>query len=100
VVTVWAMILIAQMGLRRKAMRGELVRPSYRMPGAPVTNWVALACLGLIVVMMGFAGGAEQIAFYSIPGIIAVIGLGWWLVSRRQPDPTPALEPVLVDVAR
>jgi len=100
VVTVWAMVLIAQMRMRQKALRGELVRPSYRMPGAPVTNWIALAFLGLIVVMMGFAGGAEQIAFYSIPGIIGVIGLGWWLVSRRRPEPAPVLEPVLADVGR
>ncbi|HTI28235.1 MAG TPA: hypothetical protein VL652_45050, partial [Kutzneria sp.] len=94
------MVLIAQMRMRQKALRGELVRPSYRMPGAPVTNWIALAFLGLIVVMMGFAGGAEQIAFYSIPGIIGVIGLGWWLVSRRRPEPAPVLEPVLADVGR
>jgi L-asparagine permease len=44
---------------------------------------------------MGFAGGAEQIAFYSIPGIAAVIALGWWAVGRRrrtdESDPTSAV---------
>jgi L-asparagine permease len=95
VVATWATLVFCQMQLRKKALLGELERPAYRMPGAPWTGWLTLAFLVLIVVMMGFAGGAEQVAFYSIPAIAAVIAIGWWAVRRRNPqahdDPTSAV---------
>ena len=91
----WATLVFCQMRLRQAALRGELERPSYRMPGAPWTGWLTLAFLVLIVVMMGFAGGAEQIAFFSIPAIAVVIAIGWWAVRRRYPnahaDPSSAV---------
>jgi L-asparagine permease len=52
------------MRLRAKALAGELERPAFRMPGAPYTNWATLGFLALVVVLMGFAGGSSQIAFY------------------------------------
>ncbi|MEV6612081.1 amino acid permease [Kutzneria sp. NPDC051319] len=95
VVATWATLVFCQMRLRQKALRGEIERPHYRMPGAPWTGWLTLGFLVLIVVMMGFAGGAEQVAFFSIPGIAAVIAIGWWAVSRRrgadESDPTSAV---------
>ena len=95
VVTTWATLVVCQMRLRQRALRGELERPAYRMPGAPWTGWLTLAFLALIVVMMGFAGGAEQVAFFSIPAIAVVLAVGWWLVRRRQSapesDPTSAV---------
>ena len=99
VVFTWGTLVFCQMRLKQAAERGELQRPSYRMPGAPVTNWLTLAFLVLIVVMMAFAGGAEAIAFYSIPAIVVVIAIGWRMVRRRQvaagiavkPDPAPTV---------
>jgi L-asparagine permease len=95
VVATWATLVFCQLRLRQKALAGELERPSYRMPGAPWTGWLTLGFLALIVVMMGFAGGAEQVAFFSIPGIAAVIAIGWWAVSRRrradESDPSNAV---------
>jgi len=90
VVATWATLVICQMRLRRAALRGELERPGYRMPGAPYTAWATLAFLALVVVLMGFAGGAEQIAFFSLPAIVAVIGIGWWAVSARRRPARPA----------
>ncbi|MBA8925150.1 L-asparagine permease [Kutzneria viridogrisea] len=86
VVATWATLVFCQMRLRKAALRGELERPSYRMPGAPYTGWLTLGFLALVVVMMGFAGGAERIAFYSIPGIAVVIFIGWKLVKSRRPE--------------
>jgi L-asparagine permease len=85
VVATWATLIYSQLRMRQAALRGELERPSYRMPGAPYTNWGTLAFLVLVVVLMGFSDGAEKIAFYSIPAIVVVLVLGWRFVSRRRP---------------
>ncbi|MBB4683459.1 amino acid permease [Amycolatopsis jiangsuensis] len=84
VVATWATLILSQMRMRQAALRGELERPSYRMPGAPYTNWATLGFLVLVIVLMGFSDGAEKIAFYSIPVIVVVLAGGWWLVSRRR----------------
>lgn len=84
VVATWATLVFSQMRLREAALRGELERPSYRMPGAPYTNWGTLAFLLMVVILMGFSDGAEEIAFYSIPVIALVLIVGWLLVSRRK----------------
>jgi L-asparagine permease len=84
VVCTWAMLVIAQMRLRAKALAGELERPAFRMPGAPYTNWATLGFLALVVVLMGFAGGSSQIAFYCIPVLVVVLAVGWQITSRRS----------------
>ncbi|MDT8912838.1 amino acid permease [Amycolatopsis sp. PS_44_ISF1] len=85
VVATWATLIYSQLRMRQAALRGELERPSYRMPGAPYTNWATLGFLVLVVALMGFSDGAEKIAFYSIPAIVVVLVLGWRFVSRRRP---------------
>lgn len=90
VVATWATLVFSQMRMRQAALRGELERPSYRMPGAPYTGWATLGFLVLVVVLMGFSDGAEKIAFYSIPAIVVVLALGWRIVSRKRQARTSA----------
>ncbi|MFD2472195.1 amino acid permease [Amycolatopsis silviterrae] len=90
VVATWATLVFSQMRMRQASLRGELERPSYRMPGAPYTGWATLGFLVLVVVLMGFSDGAEKIAFYSIPAIVVVLAVGWRLVSRKRQARTGA----------
>ncbi|WP_406632135.1 amino acid permease [Amycolatopsis sp. WGS_07] len=90
VVATWATLVFSQMRMRQSSLRGELERPSYRMPGAPYTGWATLGFLVLVVVLMGFSDGAEKIAFYSIPAIVVVLAVGWRLVSRKRQARTGA----------
>ncbi|MCG8922776.1 amino acid permease [Lentzea sp. CC55] len=85
VVSTWATLIICQLRLRKKAMAGEIERPSYRMPGAPYTSWGTLAFLALVIGQMAFAGTAEKIAFWSIPVLALVLFVGWRFVKSRQP---------------
>jgi L-asparagine permease len=86
VVSTWATLIICQMKLRQKALKGEIERPSYRMPGAPYTGWLTLAFLGLVVGQMAFSdGAAERVAFWSIPVLALVLFLGWRFVKSRRP---------------
>ena len=84
VVATWATIIVCQMRLREAALRGEVERPSYRMPGAPYTNWATLGFLALVLVLMAFAGTAERVAFWSIPVIALVLVVGWKAVQSRR----------------
>jgi L-asparagine permease len=84
VVSTWATLIICQMRLRQKALRGEIERPAYRMPGAPYTGWLTLGFLVLVIGQMAFAGTAEKIAFWSIPVFALALVVGWRLVGRRQ----------------
>ncbi|WP_370948456.1 amino acid permease [Amycolatopsis sp. cg5] len=84
VMTTWATLIFCQLRLRQAALRGDLERPAFRMPGAPYTGWATLAFLVLIVVLMGFSDGAEKIAFYSMPVVVVALVVGWRLVNRRR----------------
>ncbi|GAA0413451.1 L-asparagine permease [Acrocarpospora corrugata] len=84
VITTWGTFLYCQIKLREACLRGEIERPSFRMPGAPVTNWATLGFLGLIVALMPFADEDQRIAFYLIPVIAGAIALGWKAVNSRR----------------
>jgi L-asparagine permease len=52
IITTWSTIVLCQIQLRRWAKRGWLVRPSFRMPGAPFTGYLTLAFLAWVLVMV------------------------------------------------
>jgi L-asparagine permease len=83
VLATWATILICQLRLRATTQR-----PSFRMPGSPVTNWIALGILVLVVILMPFAGLDQAVAFASIPGLVVVLLIGWRRVRVRASQPT------------
>lgn len=83
VLATWATILICQLRLR-----ATIQRPSFRLPGSPVTNWIALGILALVVILMPFAGLDQAVAFASIPGLVVVLLIGWRRVRVRASQPT------------
>ena len=83
VVAVWATLVYCQLRLRAAAGRGEIDRPSFRMPGAPVTNWITLGFLAVVVALMAFSDDANQIAFWCLPVVVVVLFAGWRAVRRR-----------------
>jgi L-asparagine permease len=94
VVATWATIIVCQMRLRTASLRGEVERPAYRMPGAPYTGWATLVFLALVIVLMAFAGPAEQVAFWSIPVLAVVLFIGWRVIQNRRSATQPVVERV------
>lgn len=87
VIVIWVAFLVAQLRLRAMAQRGELTRPGFRMPGAPYTNYLTLAFLALVVVLLGFSDDISgKIAFYSIPVLVVILGGGWLAVRGRSAE--------------
>ncbi|WP_189060764.1 amino acid permease [Longimycelium tulufanense] len=85
IITTWMTLLFCQIQLRRKALRGEIERPSFRMPGAPYTGWATLAflvgCLGL----MAFSDDwKQQVAVALAPVLAIVLAVGWRIIETRR----------------
>jgi L-asparagine permease len=90
VLATWVTILVCQMRLRAAAERGDVERPWFRLPGSPVTNWVSLGALAVVLVLMPFANSAQAIAFGCLPVLVAALWYGWRRISRRRRALVPA----------
>ncbi|MGC2864778.1 amino acid permease [Corynebacterium glutamicum] len=83
IIASWGMIVLCHIALVRKAERGELQRPSFRMPFAPYTSWIVLIALFLIVVLMAFD---NPVGTWTVAGLLVIIPLliaGWYACRGR-----------------
>lgn len=78
----WATIILCQMQLQRWAKQGKLERPSFRMPGAPVTSWLTLAFLLLVLVTLAFSETGRWVLL-SLVVLVPLLILGWFLQRDR-----------------
>ncbi|TMR99153.1 amino acid permease [Nonomuraea basaltis] len=53
----WTMIIVTHQKFRRRIGPEAVANLTFRMPGAPVTGWIALAFLALIVALMAASSG-------------------------------------------
>ena len=83
IIASWAMIVLCQMALVKSAKRGEKDRPSFRMPFTPVSGWVTLGFLALVLVMMAFDNPVGTWTIASLVIIIPLIIGGWYLCRGR-----------------
>ncbi|MFC4119577.1 amino acid permease [Nonomuraea zeae] len=84
VITTWGVLVYCQLRLRKSGHRS-----AFPMPGSPYTNWLTLAFLLLVVLLMPFADRDQLVAFLLIPALAGAIALGWTIVKRRR-APSPA----------
>ncbi|MGP4020877.1 amino acid permease [Saccharopolyspora sp. 5N708] len=89
ILATWAIIVLCHLLFVRKARRGEVTRPGYRLPFSPYTEIVTLAFLASVVVLMGF-DETGRITLMALPLIILALVIGWFRV-RKQID-TSAFE--------
>ncbi|MEU5845961.1 amino acid permease [Saccharopolyspora shandongensis] len=81
----WGMIVIAHLVYRRKVARGELPAGPFRMPLAPYSNYVVLAFLAFVVVLLGF-DAETRIALYITPVLGIAMVIGYLAVRNKQPQ--------------
>jgi L-asparagine transporter-like permease len=81
VLWVWAMIVIAH--LRFRAAEGARSDAYFRMPGSPWTNYVVLAYLAFIGVLLA-AEPDQRVAVVAGAVWAALLAFGWWRLSRRS----------------
>ncbi|MEA9986207.1 MULTISPECIES: amino acid permease [Subtercola] len=79
IVAGWATIILSQMRLRTWAKEGKLVRPQFRLPGAPVTAWLTLVFLAGVLVLMAIDYPIGTFTVASLIIVIPLLILGWYL---------------------
>jgi amino acid transporter, AAT family len=91
IIFVWGVILVCHLAYRAKARQGELPVSDYRLPGAPVSNIVALAFLALVVVLLFFSHAGRTALLVGLAWAVLVC-VGYRLANRsigtRWQDPT------------
>jgi amino acid transporter, AAT family len=75
ILLVWANITLTHLFYRRAVFRGRAKRVSFRMPGAPYTNWLVLLVIGFVAVMLA---SHESITLY-----VVLSWLGLLIVAYR-----------------
>ncbi|UKD55332.1 amino acid permease [Amycolatopsis sp. FU40] len=78
----WAIIVLSHLLFVRKAKRGEVTRPHFRLPFSPYTEIATLAFLAAVVVLMGF-DKTGRITLMALPVIVVALVVGWFVVRKR-----------------
>ncbi|WP_433869556.1 amino acid permease [Saccharopolyspora sp. CA-218241] len=82
----WGMILLAHLGYHRKVRAGLLPAGRFRMPFAPHSNYLVLAFLAMVLVLLGF-DAETRVALYIAPLLAAAVIIGYRFSRRgRSPD--------------
>ncbi|WP_107654170.1 amino acid permease [Nocardia suismassiliense] len=84
-ITAWAAIVLCQLKLWQWSREGRLVRPGFRLVGAPYTSIATLVFLAAVVLLMLFSNNDVQRGAVIAMGVIMVPALvgGWFLARRR-----------------
>ncbi|MDN6480155.1 MAG: amino acid permease [Acidipropionibacterium jensenii] len=72
----WISILASHVIFVRRARRGEVERPDFRLRGAPVTNIVAIVFLVVVIVSMWFDPGVGRPTIYMFLGVVVLLVMG------------------------
>ena len=79
----WSIIMIAHYKYRQAADAGKVPASPYRMPGAPLANWVVFAFL-MVVTGMLWLGDDTRVALYVAPFWFALVTIGYLRTKSRQ----------------
>jgi AAT family amino acid transporter len=80
----WIMVLAAHLRYRSRVRAGLLPASDFRMPGAPVTNWLGIAALGFVVVLMAL-NGDTRLGLYVFGVWFLLLVVGYLAAVRRRP---------------
>jgi AAT family amino acid transporter/D-serine/D-alanine/glycine transporter len=81
----WGIILVAHANYRRAVAQGRAAPAPFRMPGAPLANWVVLAFLVLVTVMLA-RDPDTRVALYVAPVWFSILIVSYlWLKRAAVP---------------
>ena len=81
----WSAILVTHLAFLRRVRVGKETRPSYRMPGAPFTNYLSLAFFVIVVVSnLVSTSGRWTLALFAV--VVVAMVVGWYAVRGRIND--------------
>jgi len=80
----WGIILVAHRNYRLAVRAGRAAAAPFRMPGAPVANWLVLAFL-VVVAGLLWRDDDTRVAWYVAPLWFGLLGVGYLRVRTRAP---------------
>jgi L-asparagine permease len=83
IIGMWIMIMVANLGLQKRAKQGIVPRPQYRLPGAPYTNYLTIVFLVAVFALSWYDDPAGRIMIIGSPGIAILMIIGWFAVRKR-----------------
>jgi amino acid transporter, AAT family len=78
----WGVIVISHLAYRRKLARGAVAASPFRMPGSPITNWIVVAFLAFVTVLLAF-NSSQRVALYA-GAVWAVLILAAYAIHLRR----------------
>jgi AAT family amino acid transporter/D-serine/D-alanine/glycine transporter len=98
VLWVWGMVVATHLRYRARVRSGAFPRQTFRMPGAPWTNFLVLGYIALVVVLL-VVTPAQRVALAAGAIWALVLIAGWRLEVARAVDPDRVHRP-LVELLR
>ncbi|MFF6994663.1 amino acid permease [Streptomyces sp. NPDC008313] len=83
IISTWVIIMVCHLAFVRRAREGLLSRPSFRLPGSPVTEIVTIAFLLAVLGLMGNDPEVGRKTLYLVPLLAVLLTAGWFVVRRR-----------------
>jgi amino acid transporter, AAT family len=80
----WGIILVSHRNYRRAVRAGRAKAATFRMPGAPVANWVVLAFLVIVTALLAWDDDT-RVALYVAPVWFALLGVGYLRLKKPSP---------------
>jgi AAT family amino acid transporter len=78
----WGIIMISHRNYRRAVAAGRAKASTFRMPGAPYTNWAVLAFLLAVTAMLSLDADT-RVALYVAPIWFGLLALGYWRLKSQ-----------------
>jgi L-asparagine permease len=82
ILATWGIIVLSHLLFVRRTQRGELDRPTFRLPFSPWTQIATLAFLASVVILMAF-DDTGRIVLAGLPVIVLALVIGWFGVRKR-----------------
>ncbi|KUO06344.1 amino acid permease [Streptomyces caeruleatus] len=83
IISTWVIIMICHLLFVRRAKAGLVTRPSFRLPGSPVTEIVTIAFLVAVLGLMWNDPEVGRKTLLLIPVIALMLTGGWFALRRR-----------------
>jgi amino acid transporter, AAT family len=78
----WGIILVSHRNYRLAVQAGRVAAAPFRMPGAPLANWLVLAFLVAVTALLAKKPDT-RVALYVAPVWFALLGVGYRRLKRR-----------------
>jgi AAT family amino acid transporter/D-serine/D-alanine/glycine transporter len=79
----WAIIMLAHAGYKKAVQEGRAKGVSFKMPGAPVANWLVVGFLIAVAALLSIDAGT-RVALYIAPIWFGLLGVAY---VRMKPGP-------------